>query len=846
MNTCFLPSPPQEVGPAPLSVVDGAPRAALLSDHDWTRSPLGTPAHWPAALRFAASIVLESVTPMWLAWGEQLGIVYNAAYAAILADKHPQALGAPLREVWGEVWPDVAPLLAQALGGHGLSREDMPLTIRRGGADVPAWFSFSYTPLRDAGGDVRGLLCTVQETTEKMLSARRLAEHEDEASRQGALTRETEARHRLALLATNDAIWDWRLDDGQVIWNQALHSLFGHDIEQSSAGWWLDHIHPEDRPRIESDIHAVIEGGGTSWSAEYRFLRADGGYAAIFDRGTVLRDERGRALRMIGAMLDLSERKAVQAALRESERLFRTLFESIDEGFCVIEFLDGPHGPLSDYVHVMANPAYAVNAGIEDVVGQRLRDMLPLEADGWVEIYRRVLVTGEPVRFERELAHTGRYLELAALRIEPPERRQVAVLFQDITERHRAELALRDVNGTLERRVAAEVAERVRTEDALRQAQKMEAVGQLTGGIAHDFNNMLAVISNALELLSRRQSADERALRYVDMARGGVRRAAQLTQRLLAFSRQQPLRPEALCANRLVTGMAELLTHALGTSIRIELRLASSLWSVHADSNQLESAILNLAVNARDAMEEGGQLVIATANAEVGHAAGGELDAAAPGEYVLVAVSDAGAGMAPEVLAKAFDPFFTTKEVGRGTGLGLSQVYGFVRQSGGHVKIDSAPGQGTTVSIYLPRHRADAVPGCAAAPMDEPVREGGGETILVVDDETAVRSLSVEMLAMLGYRVLEADGAAAALRQLDTHPDIGLLFTDVVMPEINGRKLADEALSRRPGLKVLFTTGYPRDALTPYGGLNHGVQLLGKPFSIEDLAARVRTVLGAA
>lgn len=819
---------------------DGAPLFPVLRDRDWSASPLGPPAGWPPALRFAAGLVLESNVPMWVAWGEDLGLIYNDAYAEVLLDKHPAAFGAPLRQVWGEVWPDVAPLIAQALAGHPVLREDMPLVARRGGVDTPVWFSFTYTPVRDERGAVRGLFCTVKETTEKMRSQQQLEQQARASERLDEKTRETEARHRLALMATNDAIWDWRMEDGHVVWNQALHSLFGHEIEETSADWWLDHIHPDDRDRVGREVDAVIHGGGSVWSGEYRFRRADGSYAPTYDRGTVLRDEQGRALRMIGAMLDLTAIKAAQEAQRESERLFRTLFQSIDQGFSVLELLDGPHGPLSDYVHLMANPAFVGNTGIGNVVGRRARELVPLEAEGWIEIYRRVLLTGEPVRFERELEHTRRYLELAAFRIEPPERRQVAVLFQDITERHRAELALRELNDTLERRVAAEVSERARTEDALRQAQKMEAVGQLTGGIAHDFNNMLAVISNALELLGRRQGEDERAQRYVEMAKSGVRRAAQLTQRLLAFSRQQPLRPEPLCANLLLAGMADLLTHSLGTGVRIEFALDDGLWPVHADPNLLENAVLNLAVNARDAMEEGGRIHISTGNIDLDEHFG--IDGAARGEYAMIVVRDTGSGMSPEVLEKAFDPFFTTKEVGRGSGLGLSQVYGFVRQSGGYVKIDSTVGKGSTVTIYLPRHREGVVPSQPELPR-ELAQAGGGETILVVDDEAAVRALSAEMLRMLGYHVLEADGALAALRFLDDDPGIALLFTDVVMPELNGRKLADEALRRRPALKVFFTTGYPRDALTHHGGLNHGVQLLGKPFSIEELAARVRTVL---
>jgi PAS domain S-box-containing protein len=656
-------------------------------------------------------------------------------------------------------------------------------------------------------------------------------------------------RYRLASLATNDAIWDWRLADGHVVWNQALDTLFGHRFETTSAQWWLDHIHPDDRPRVDASIHAVIAGTGSTWTGEYRFRRADGSYADILDRGYVLREADGSAVRMIGAMLDLTSRKVAEAALHQSEQRFQTLFERIDEGFCIIEFLDGPHGPMSDYVHIMANPAYLGNAGIADVVGQRVRDMVPDEADAWVDIYRRVLLTGEPVRFERELVRTGRHLALAAFRVDPPSLRQVAVLFQDVTQRHRAELALRELNDTLERRVATEVAARLKAEDVLRQSQKMEAVGQLTGGIAHDFNNMLAVIVSSLDLLGRKFVPDNpQAMRFVDSARNGARRAAQLTQRLLAFARQQPLKPVALNANQLVAGMSDLLRHSLGGDVRLETVLAGGLWRTHVDPNQLENAILNLAVNGRDAMAGlGGEarLTIETANCHLDERYVSDHVGLLAGQYVMIAVNDTGAGMPADVVAKAFDPFFTTKEVGRGTGLGLSQVYGFVKQSGGHVKIYSEVGQGTAVKLYLPRLQGPAEEDTELGATADALRSDGKELVLVVEDEELVRQLSVVLLQELGYRVLEADGAEAALRLLDAHPDVALLFTDIVMPGVNGRKLADEACRRRPGLRVLFTTGYTRNAVVHNGVLDPGVHLIGKPFSLEELAARVREVLDA-
>ncbi len=422
---------------------------------------------------------------------------------------------------------------------------------------------------------------------------------------------------------------------------------------------------------------------------------------------------------------------------------------------------------------------------------------------------------------------------------------EVAARTWDALERARAEEAVRELNATLERRVEQRTAELFAAEEALRQAQKMEAVGQLTGGIAHDFNNMLAVVLGSLDLLGRRlEGGDARTRRYVDAAADGARRAATLTQRLLAFSRQQPLQPERLDANRLVAGMSDLLRGSLGSGIHLETVLAGGLWPVSADPNQLENIILNLAINARDAMGGEGKVTIETHNCHLDDRyAAAEIGVAA-GQYVLIAVTDTGAGMPPDVVAKAFDPFFTTKGVGKGTGLGLSQVYGFVKQSGGHVKIYSEIGVGTTVKLYLPRllGAAAAVPVGAVEPQ---AWGGAGELILVVEDEASVRVVTVESLRELGYRVIEADGAAAALQQIEAHADIALLLTDIVMPDVNGARLAEAARALRPGLKVLFTTGYTRNAVVHNGVVDPGVDLIGKPFTFEALAAKVRTILDA-
>ena len=686
--------------------------------------------------------------------------------------------------------------------------------------------------------------------------------------------------------------------------------------------------------------------------------------AALEQRIQELESENARLQALFTA--DAGRRARAETALAESEERYRTLFNSIDEGFCIIEFFDGPHGPLSDYIHIEANPAYALHAGIPNVVGQKVREMVPNEADGWVELYGDVLRSGAPIRFERELVATGRHLELAAFRVEPATRRQVAVLFQDITARKRAEAALQEINDTLEARVVAALAERklladivegtnafvqvvdmqfrliaingaavqeferifdvrpkvgdhllelfqdlpehrsaVRAvwsralageefvavdefgdvsrnrrfyemrfsvlrdatgeqigayqfaydvtdrlreqarlreaEEALRQSQKMEAVGQLTGGIAHDFNNLLTGIMGSLEMLQTRlrQGRFSDVDRYVAAAQGASKRAAALTHRLLAFSRRQTLDPKPTDVNRLAMGMEELVRRTVGPQITLEVVTAAGLWPALIDSPQLESALLNLCINARDAMPEGGRITIETANKWLDDRAARERDLP-PGQYISLCVTDTGTGMTPDVIEHAFDPFFTTKPIGQGTGLGLSMVYGFARQSGGQVRIYSELGEGTTMCLYFPRHyvgEAEAVdPGWRGAPM----ASSTGQTILVVDDEPTIRMLVMEVLDDRGYAVIEAKDGPTGLAALQSNARIDLLITDVGLPGgMNGRQLADAARATRPGLKILFITGYAENAILSSGQLAPGMQVLTKPFDVEALAGRV-------
>jgi len=508
------------------------------------------------------------------------------------------------------------------------------------------------------------------------------------------------------------------------------------------------------------------------------------------------------------------------------------------------------------------NPAARpVFGDIPNLIGRDFSEVLHIlwpaaHADQIVGLFRRTLDTGEPfytpeqAEVRRDTGVTEYYEWLVSRLPLPSGGYGVVCYFRDVSEQvlarqaiARSEEILRDLNTGLEKRVAEEIAKRGKAEDALRQAQKMEAVGQLTGGVAHDFNNLLTVIIGGLETIQRSKPEDEaRRTRALDLAFKGAQRAASLTSRLLAFSRRQPLEPKPLDLNVLVRDMTELLHRTLGEQIELEGVLATRLWRIEADRNQLESAIINLAVNARDAMPDGGKLTIETANTALDESYAAIDAEVIPGQYVVVAVSDTGGGMSRETLARAFEPFFTTKEVGRGTGLGLSMIYGFVKQSGGHISMYSEEHEGTTVKLYFPRSLDPALD-----PVVENTRSvpgsSDGEVVLVVEDNEEVRAYSVMVLSELGYRVVEAAEAEQALAILGSSQRVDLLFTDVVLPGKSGRVIADQAQVLRPGLKVLFTTGYSRNAIVHHGRLDAGVQLISKPFTFEQLATRVRDVL---
>ncbi|MDX3900701.1 MAG: response regulator [Sphingobium sp.] len=513
---------------------------------------------------------------------------------------------------------------------------------------------------------------------------------------------------------------------------------------------------------------------------------------------------------------------------------YRSLFESIDAGFCIIEMQYDAEGHPVDYIFIEANPAFERQTGLAGAAGKSMRALAPDHEPHWFDIYGKVAASGESVRFEDHASALGDiWYDVYAFRVGNPDARQVAVLFNDITARRRMELALREseerllrLNETLEERVQARSRELEQAQDALRQSQKLESMGQLTGGVAHDFNNLLTPIVGSLDLLLRRGVGTERERKLIEGAVQSADRARMLVQRLLAFARRQPLQPTAIDIGNLVREMADLIASTCGPRVKLVLEVADDLPPARADANQIEMALLNLAVNARDAMPDGGVLTIGAVREGEEMAAGRSLP---PGEYIRLCVADTGLGMDEDTLAKAIEPFFTTKGIGRGTGLGLSMVHGLAAQLGGDLSIDSTVGKGTRVDLWLPVSYAR--PEETAALPEIPATQLDRGTALIVDDEDLVRASTVHMLAELGYRVIEARSAEEALALLGQGADVDVLVTDHLMPGLTGTDLAAQVRAIKPGIRVLVISGY-----ADLQGISPDLPRLTKPFKQNDLA----------
>ena len=917
----------------------------LIRAHRWEDTALGSPAGWPMALQTLVSVILGSKQAMFIVWGSRQLLLYNDAYAEILAAKHPAALGQPFLEVWAEIVEDLQPIVDLSYSGRPVHMDDITLMMERHGYREETHFAFSYTPVRGEDGEVAGFFCPCMETTSQVFAERRIKE-ESERQRQlferapgfiAAVTgpehvfeftneayRKLVGRDELVGRTVREALpeiegqgfFEW-LDEvyttgervvqfgvsvklrrgtdnqleqryvdfiyepittdthqvtgvlveghdvtnahraqqalraseqqfetlaqalpnivwtasakGRITWfNDRTYDYVGLPSGSLNERVWAELVHPAD---LEASRMAWLKAlaTGTAYEDELRIRRFDGEYRWHLARALPIYSESDGLLRWVGANTDIHDQKAGAQALREMNQ---TLERRVAERTVQRDRVWRNSRDLLAVVNIdgtfrAVNPAWTDILGYtqEELEGRNFLDFVWPDDFALSESEHDRAAHQNLNNFENRFQHrdgTPRWVSWHTY----AEADAIYAYGRHISAEKQQAQALRHA------------------EEQLRHAQKMEAVGQLTGGIAHDFNNILTGIIGSLELMLARlgQGRTESLSRYALAAMGSAQRAAALTHRLLAFARRQPLDPKNVDANRLLIDMEEMLRRTLGPLYDLRLRFAEGLWVTHCDPYQLESAILNIAINARDAMPDGGQLSIETLNGEfdaVHAATPHDVDA---GQYVVIRLTDTGCGMSPEVIQRAVEPFFTTKPQGQGTGLGLSMVYGFARQSEGFLDITSTPGSGTCVTLFLPRSTNPADQ--AVMPdLTQPTASNSSGRVLVVEDEPLIRELIIETLLELGCEVIQAPDGHSGLRAVRSHQPIDLMISDIGLPGMNGQQLAEEALQFRETLKVLFITGYAENATLADGFLKPGMSLMTKPFSVAALKHRVIDML---
>ncbi|HEX6927875.1 MAG TPA: PAS domain S-box protein, partial [Gammaproteobacteria bacterium] len=623
----------------------------------------------------------------------------------------------------------------------------------------------------------------------------------------------SEERFRTVARATIDTIWDWNLLTDELWWNEGMCTVFGYSKEElePDSRSWKSRVHPDDRDRAINSAQHVIDSGAENWQESYRFRRKNGSYAQVKVRGFVVRDSSGKALRIVGGMDDVTQQMEYEARLAQQAELLDKAQDAI-----VVRDMEN----RITYWNRSAERLYGWTA--EEALGTSVEALFYRDSSDYQDAMRILLKADEWSGEIQQRRKDGNWVTVNG----------AWSLVRDKEGRPQSVLAIN-----------TDITERLALEEQLRQSQRLESVGKLTGGVAHDFNNLLTVILGNAELMTEQLPPGDRLHRLAAMTKTAAQRGADLTHRLLAFARRQALEPQTTDINQLVVGMEDLLQRTLLENIDVEVVSNDDLWKAYIDRSQLESVLLNLAINAKDAMPRGGRLTMETANVQIDSDYAGHHADVVPGRYVMIAVSDTGEGILPEIIDRVFDPFFTTKEKGKGTGLGLSMAYGFVKQSRGHIKIYSEPGQGTTVKLYLPRaeRAGDIVE--TQPPADSNFT--GSEKVLIVEDDELVRQHAQSQLAEFGYKVTTARNGPEAMEIIKEREDIDLLFTDVIMSGgMNGRDLAEMAKRLRPRLKVLYTSGYTENAIVHHGRLDQGVHLLQKPYRRADLARKVRAALG--
>lgn len=862
---------------SPAFLTGGGEMAKRISQFDWERTGLPLLSAWPSHMQSATALMLRCSLPMVMLWGPHGVMVYNDAYAEFAGARHPALLGSHVIEGWPEVAEFNQHVMREGLAGRNLSYKDQQMTLHRNGAAELVWLNLDYSPLLDANGTAAGVMAIVVDNTATVIAERRLGMERARLAQlfeqsPGFMAMLDGPSHVFSLTNPNYL----KLVDYRSVIGRTVAEALPEALEQGYVTL-LDRVYSTGEPHVAYSSKFLIAAQSNEPEREryvdfvYQPIRSSAGeITGIFVEGIDVTDK------------TLAERR--REALVQLAEMFRGLSSPIHITYEAAKLVGETlqvsrvgYGTVDAASNTLLVEQDWTAAGIESLSG-----LMELGAYGLLESLRREeFIAITDVRLDARCASDALVLEAhntrSLINLPVVERGElVAILFinddqvrnwkpeslafiREVGLRTRnavaranvelelraSEARLREANETLEAKVNARTQELVEVEERFRQSQKMEAIGQLTGGIAHDFNNLLATMTNSLQVLKRRlsQGLFDDADRYMEMAEASIRRAASLTQRLLAFSRRQTLDPRPTDVNRLIDGLEDLIRRTVGPSMQLQLIGGGELWLTKVDPPQLESALLNLCINACDAMlPEGGPLTIATSNQSMDKVGAAALDMS-PGEYVVLKVTDSGTGMTADVMARAFDPFYTTKPIGAGTGLGLSMVYGFVRQSGGALGVQSVPEVGTTMTLYLPRYAGD-MPAMADSQFANIESSASGECILLVEDESTLRELFAEHLTDLGYHVVAVGSGSDAVDILRSDQQVDLLLTDVGLPGgLNGRQVADAGRGTRPDLKVLFITGYAQTAASEGGLLGPGMKILTKPFDIDTLTIKVQKML---
>ena len=792
----------------PTTFLAGGGKAAdMIRERDWSSHPLGPPERWPDTLRTALSLVLNSPESMILCWGPELHFFFNDTYFPLLGPRLSWAMGARFDQVWADGLEQAMPIIDDAMAGRSRRFVDLPWKLGTDRGEANTWWTFSYSRVLDANGAVAGLFIFTNETTEHVQAT--------------AALRASEARNRQILDSAIDfAIVATDLDGRVTRWNEGAHRVLGWSDAEMLGETVERFFTPEDvaAGRVATEMRNALETGHGN---DERWHQRKGGerFWAVGEM-TVLRDEHEAAVGFVKVLRDRTEHRRAEQLLRE---LNATLEQRVEERTRDRNSLWELSSDLMlrcgfDGLITAVNPAWTDMLGWREneLVGASLFDLIHPDDMERTRVGARELSEGiGHARFDNRCRHRDssyRWISWSA--------RSAEGLINAVG---------RNVTADREQVEALRVAE-----EALRQSQKMEAVGQLTGGVAHDFNNLLTVIRSSTDLLKRPDLPEERRIRYVGAISDTVDRAARLTGQLLAFARRQALRPEVFDAGESLRQLTDMMNTLTGSRIRIVTEMPDRSCFINADPSQFDTAVINIAINARDAMDGQGQLTVAVRRVDEMPAI--RAHAAVTASFVAVSLTDTGVGIPAEALERIFEPFFTTKSVGKGTGLGLSQVYGFAKQSGGEVMVTSRVGEGTTFTLYLPEVAAPAAQAEAGEP--EALMDGHGTRVLVVEDNRDVGAFATQTLAELGYVTVWAQNAERALEQLSVDGDrFDIVFSDVVMPGMDGIQLGQEIRRLHPALPVVLTSGYSH-VLAQNG--TYGFELLHKPYSIEELSRILR------